>query len=181
MQNLQTRGVSVSHGFIVSPPVRGCNVGSHSWVASSWSWMRGLYLWNLLLFQYKPYHNQKQIQCVSSASRGNIFQVFPLNPCTVLLLLNQGCCTVGLCWFHIFVIYTCRTIPAASIFYLEHLFFISRERCVTQRYYCFGSVEVFGENITWHPLTCIWLAEGFGCGNRLIFILGLSCWALLWL
>lgn len=93
----------------------------------------------------------------------------------------RGCCMTVLCWFSpqkVFVIYTCSTISGASIFYLEHLFFIRRECCVTQRYCCFGSVEVFGENITLDPFTCIWLAEGLGWGNRLIFIFGLSCGAL---
>lgn len=64
-----------------------------------------------------------------------------------------------------FVIYTCSAISGASIFHLEHLFFIRRECCVTQRYCCFGWVKVFGENITLDPFTCIGAGRRFRAGE----------------
>lgn len=107
--------------------------------------------------------------------------ILPLNPCAVNShvrnpeMLHDTFMLVFT--LKVFVIYTCSTNSGASIFYLEHLFFIRGECCVTQRYCCFGSAEVFGENITLDPFTCIWLAEGLDWGNRLIFIFGLSCGA----
>lgn len=102
-----------------------------------------------------------------SFERKCIIYVIPVHPCAALslifnvrppydsfMLLSPPLNT--------FVIYTCSTISGTSIFYSGHLFFIRRECCVTQRYCCFASVKVFGENSTSDPLTCTLLAEGLG-------------------
>lgn len=116
-------------------------------------------------------YNQRQIPAALSPFEGIVFHIFPSHPC-VLLFSVRGCGMTVLCCFHMFLIYICSTISGASIFYPAYQFFIRRECCVTQAYCCFGSVDVFGENITLDPFTCSWLAEGLGWGNRLIFIFG---------
>lgn len=81
--------------------------------------------------------------------------------------------------FGLFVIYTCITISGASIFYSEHLFFIRRECCMTQRYIVVSAQQRCSEKTShWTPSPVFRLSGGLDWGSKLILIFGLCCQAL---